>query len=267
MSIDYLVDNEEVKKQLVLKPVLEEAKDKLQAIIANQRLGDEPVQVTIGTLSASEAIGSPRRNDYALLEGKEVMIEARFRGSFGQAFTDQPHDFSGLLKDVINLRLNTKHDRAIFVATLNAVTAHLGMVTGVRHCRDKEPEECATQIAQYILTNYGRVKIGMVGYQPAILENLTTTFGADNVRCTDLNPKNIGSQKFGVEIWDGSSQNTELSRWCDLLLVTSSTLTNNTFDAIRAEADSQGKRLIIFGVTGAGTSALLGLERVCFQAH
>jgi hypothetical protein len=251
---------------LVLKPVLEEARDKLQAIIASQRLGDEPVQVTIGTLSARQAIGNPRRKDYALLEGKEVMIEARFRGSFGQAFTNQPHDFSGLLKDVLNLGLKN-HDRAIFVATLNTVTAHLGMVTGVRHCRDKEPEECATQIAKYILTNYGRVKIGMVGYQPAILENLATTFGADNVRCTDLNPKNISSQKFGVEIRDGSSQNTELARWGDLLLVTSSTITNNTFDAIRAEADSQGKRLINFGVTGAGVSALLGLERVCFQAH
>ena len=252
---------------MALKPVLEESKEKLQAIITNQRLGDEPVQVTIGTLSARQAIGSPKRKDYALLEGKEVMIEAQFRGSFGQAFTDQPHDFSGSLNDVLNLRLNTNHDRAIFVATLNAVTAHLDMVTGVRHCRDKEPEECATQIAQYILTNYGRVKIGMVGYQPAILENLTTTFGANNVRCTDLNPKNIGSQKFGVEIWDGNSQNAELAGWYDLLLVTSSTITNNTFDTIRAAADSQDKRFITFGVTGAGISALLGLERVCFQAH
>jgi len=252
---------------LVLKPVLEEARDKLQTIIANQRLGDEPVQVTIGTLSARQAIGSPRRKDYALLEGKEVMIEAQFRGSFGQAFTNQPHDFAGLLKDVLKLRLNTNYDRAIFVATLNAVTAHLGMATGVRHCRNKEPEECAAQIAQYVLTNFGRVKIGMVGYQPAILENLATTLGANNVRCTDLNPKNIDSQKFGAEIWDGRSENTKLARWSDILLVTSSTTTNDTFDAIRAEADLQGKRLIIFGVTGAGVSALLGLERVCFQSH
>ena len=250
-----------------MKPALEEARDKLQTIIANHRLGDEPVQITVGTLSARQAIGSPSRQDYALLEGKEVMIEAQFKGSFGQAFTDQPHDFAGLLKDILNLSLNTNYDRAIFVATLNAVTAHLGMVTGVRHCRDREPEECAAQIAQYVLTNFGRVKIGMVGYQPAILENLVSTLGANNVRCADLNPKNIGSQKFGAEIWDGRSENTKLARWCDLLLVTSSTTTNNTFDAIRAEAVLQGKRLIIFGVTGAGVSALLGLERVCFQAH
>ena len=252
---------------MALKPVLEEAKEKFQTIIANHRLSDEPVQIAIGTLSAKQAIGSPSRQDYALLEGKEVMIEAQFKGSFGQAFTDKPHDFAGLLKDVISLSLNTNDNRAIFVAALNAVTAHLGMATKVRHCRDKEMEECAAQIAQYILTKFGRVRVGMVGYQPAILENLVLTFGADNVRCTDLNPKNIGSLKYEAEIWDGRTETEKFIKWCDLLLVTSSTITNSTFDGIRAEAVSQGKQLIIFGVTGAGVSALLDLERVCFSAH
>ncbi len=252
---------------MTLKPVLEEAREKLKTIIAEHRFGDEPVEVTIGTLSTEQAIGSPSRQDYALLEGKEVMIEARFKGSFGQAFTDQPHEFAGLLMDVMHLGLDTKDDRAIFVATLNAVTAHLGMATGVRHCRDKEPEECAAEIAQYILNKFGRVKVGLVGYQPAILENLVNTFGEDNVRGTDLNPRNVSTHKFGVEIWGGGTETTRLINWCDLLLVTSSTIVNNTFDGIREEAVSQGKHLIVFGVTGAGVSALLGLERVCFRAH
>ena len=252
---------------MALKPVLEEAKEKLQTIIANHRLGDELVQIAIGTLSTKQAIGTPSRQDYALLEGKEVMIEAQFKGSYGQAFTDQPHDFSGLLKDVMSLRLETNDDRAIFVATLNAVAAYLGMVTGVRHCRDKEPEECAAEISRYILTNCGMVRIGMVGYQPAILENLVGTFGADSVRCTDLNPKNAGLLKFGAEIWDGRTETSRLIQWCDLLLATSSTIVNNTFDGIRAEVVSQDRQLIIFGVTGAGVSALLDLKRVCFQAH
>jgi uncharacterized protein (DUF4213/DUF364 family) len=252
---------------LALEPVLEEAKEKLQSIIDDHQLGDEPVEVTIGTLSAEQAIGSPGRQDYALLEGREVMIEARFQRSYGQAFTDKPHDFTGSLKDVLSLSLSTNDKRAIFVATLNAVTAHLGMVTGVRHCRDKEPEECAAQIARYIMDSFGRVKVGMVGYQPAILENLVNTLEADNARCTDLSPKNVGSRRFGVEIWDGISQKSKLISWCNLLLVTSSTIVNNTFDGIRAEAASKEKRLIVFGVTGAGISALLGLERLCFQAH
>ena len=55
--------------------------------------------------------------------------------------------------------------------------------------------------------------------------------------------------------------------WCDILLATSSTIVNDTFDGIKAEIDARGKKLIIFGVTGAGVSALIGLERLCFQPH
>jgi uncharacterized protein (DUF4213/DUF364 family) len=252
---------------LALKPVLEEARGKIGKIITDRRFGNEAVQVKIGTLTTKQAIGNPSRRDFALLEGREVMIEAKFKGSYGQAFTDQPHEFSGSLNDVMNMGLETNGNRAAFVATLNAVTAHLRMVTGVRHCRDEEPEKCAAEIARHILTNCGKLKIGMVGYQPAILESLVSTFGADSVRCTDLNPGNVGSLKFGTEIQDGRNETERLISCCQVLLVTSSTIVNNTFDGIRAEAISQGKRLINFGVTGAGTSALLGLDRVCFQAH
>ena len=252
---------------MAIKPVLKEVKEKLQAIAASHHLGDAAVRVTIGTLSVKQAIGSPSRQDFPLLQGKEVMIEAQFLGSYGQAFTDRPHDFTGSLNDVLGLSLNTNDNRAIFIATLNAVAAHLNLVTGTRHCHDEEPEKCASQIAQHILADSGKVKVGLIGLQPAILENLVLTFGTDNVRCTDLNPKNIGAIKYGAEIWDGRTDTEKLIKWCDLLLATSSTIVNNTFDEIREKAISQGKRLIIFGVTGAGVSALVGLEILCFQPH
>jgi uncharacterized protein (DUF4213/DUF364 family) len=252
---------------LALKPVLTEAKEKLWAIAASHHLGDTEVRVTIGTLSVKQAIGSPSRQDFPLLQGKEVMIEAQFRESFGQAFTDRPSNFSGSLNDVLDLNLNASGNRAIFVATLNAVAAHLNMVTRTRHCHDEEPEECSSQIAQYILADSGKVKVGLIGLQPAILENLVLTFGTDNVRCTDLNPDNIGTKKYGAEIWDGRMDTERLIKWCDLVLATSSAIVNNTFDEIREKAISQGKRLITFGVTGAGVSALVGLEILCFRAH
>jgi uncharacterized protein (DUF4213/DUF364 family) len=252
---------------LAIKPVLKEAKEKLQAITASHRLGDAAVRVTIGKLSVKQAIGSPSRQDFPLLQGKEVMIEAHFQGSYGQAFTDQPNDFTGSLNDVLGLSLNTNDNRAIFIATLNAVTAHLNLVTRTRHCHDEEPEKCASQIAHHILAVSGKVKVGLIGLQPAILENLVLTFGTDNVRCTDLNPNNISSRKYGAEIWDGRTDTEKPIKWCDLLLATGSTIINNTFDEIREKATSQGKRLIIFGVTGAGVSALVGLEILCFQPN
>ena len=250
-----------------MKSIIEKAKEKLQEIVAEHNFGDELVEVTVGTLTAEEAIGSPSRQDFPLLEGREVMIEARFRDSYGQAFTDRPNEFKGSLNDVLDMTLDSTDNRAVFDATLNAVMSHLDMVTGVRHCHDEEPEKCAGEIAQYILEKFGRVKVGMIGYQPAILENLVTTLGADNVRCTDLNPKNIGTKKFGAEIWDGRTDTERLISWCDIVLATSSTVVNATYDEIKTLADTHGKRLIIFGVTGAGISALLGLERLCFQPH
>jgi hypothetical protein len=230
-------------------------------------LGEEDVQVIVATLSAQEAIGNPDRDDYALLEGKEVMIEAQFQGGFGQAFTDQPQGFQGQLKGVLELNLGTKHNRAILIATLNAVMAHLGMVTGTRHCRDKEPEECASEITKNLLGRFGKITVGLVGYQPAILAHLVEGFGVDNVRCSDLNPKNVTSKKFGVEILNGKEATHKLIQGSDLVLVTSSTMVNNTFDGIQQEALALGKRLITFGVTGAGMSALMDVERLCFRPH
>jgi uncharacterized protein (DUF4213/DUF364 family) len=250
-----------------LKPILIELKEKLEAIAADRNMGEVTVRVKIGTLSVKQAIGSPKRQDYPLLQGKEVMIEAQFRESCGQAFTDKPGDFEGTLNDVLRLPLDSNEHRAIFIATLNAVAAYQGMVTGTRHCRNEEPEECAREIARTILDKYGRVKVGMIGLQPAILENLAVTLGKENVLCTDLNPDNIGATKYGVVIRDGKTETDNLIRWCDLVLATSSTIVNNSFDGIRESATREGKRLVIFGVTGAGAAALAGLERLCFKGN
>ena len=142
---------------MALVPLLGKAKERFSALVHELELGEENVQITVSTLSAQEAIGSPNREDYALLEGKEVMIEAEFRESFGQAFTDQPKGFHGQLKAVLGLNLDTKHNRAIFIATLNAVMAHQGMVTGTRHCRDEEPEECAAEIDKNLQGRFGKI--------------------------------------------------------------------------------------------------------------
>ncbi len=248
-------------------PIIEEAKTIFRDIVSKHDLAGEKVRVTVGTLTPQQAIGTPERPDFALLHGKEVMIEAQFRESFGQAFTSQPQTFDGLVTDVLSMGLESGDSRAIFIATLNAVAAHLGMVAGVRHCRNEEPEMCGSEIARQVLKRFGRIRIGLVGYQPAILDHLVRQFSADNVICSDLDARNIGSTRFGTRIRDGKTENADIVRWCDLLLVTSSTIVNNTLDGLRAAVVAEGKHLTMFGVTGAGISALLGLERICPRAH
>jgi len=244
--------------------ILGRVKEALSAIVADHQLGRESVRVVVGPLSAAQAIGHPERQDYPLLEGKEVMMEAEVRGSFGQAFTDRPRSFEGSVEDVQRLTLDTSDNRAVFISTLNAVACHVGIARGTRHCRDDDPETCGAEIASRLFRDFGRIRIGLVGFQPAMLAHLTERFGAGNVRCTDLSAANIGSCKCGVGIEDGRTDTGKVIDWCDLLLVTGSAIVNATFDEIYAQAvTSRRKPLVVFGVTGAGAAALLGLERVC----
>lgn len=252
---------------MALIPILQEAKRRFSTLVTQHQLGNQRVQVIVEPLSPKQAIGSPSRQDFALLEGKEVIVEARFRESFGHAFTDRPRRFDGTIDEVLCLSLDTSGNRAVFISTLNAMASHLGIATAVRHCRDDEPDRCGSQIALNLREKFGRIKIGLIGFQPAILQNLSQSFGIDNVRCTDLNPKNIGLYKSGVAIWDGKTETSRLINWCDLLLVTSSAIANGTFDDICQEAASAGKRLILFGVTGAGICALTGIEIICPFGH
>lgn len=243
---------------------LDQVRERFSALVAEHELLQDPVRVRIGPLSPRQAIGQPARQDFALLVGREVMVEAEFRGSFGHAFTDDPLSFEGTVGQVEGLELDSGGKRAVYIATLNAVSRHLGMVEETRHCKDEEPERCGSEMALQLLRDYGRVRVGLVGYQPAILEHLAGVFGPENVRCTDLSPGNVGSDRFGVPVWDGRTDTDSLVDWCELLLVTSSTLVNGTFDEIHERAvQSKGKPLVLFGVTGAGVAALLGLKRLC----
>lgn len=243
--------------------ILQRARRALSRIIADHRLGREAVRVTVEPLSAEQVIGHPCRPGFALAEGQEVMVEAEFRGTFGQAFTDHPRSFEGTIEDVQHLALDTNDNRAVFISTLNAVASHLGMIEGTQHCRDDDPERCGSEIASLLLRDFGEVRIGLVGFQPALLAHLAEHFGANNIRCTDLNPANIGSRKGGVGIEDGRTDTGNVVAWSDVLLVTGSAIVNDTFDDIYEAVASGEKALLVFGVTGAGTAALLGLKRVC----
>ena len=200
------------------------------------------------------------------MEGKERVIEATVRGARGQAFTDSPSDFEGTFRDVLDLPLDMNRHRAIFIAAMNAALAHLGMVKGTVHCRDDAPETCGFDMAMSARMLDAQT-IGLVGYNPAIAEALVREYGTEAVRITDLNPQNIGAEKFGITIWDGRTRTGELVKRCDLILVTGTTLVNGTFDEILQWALEAHKRLVVFGITGAGVCHLIDLDRWCSQAQ
>jgi hypothetical protein len=243
--------------------ILDKTVTQFKRIAEKENLLDAEVSVLVKPLTPEEAIGKPGRRDFPIIIGKERVIEATVIGSKGHAYTDSPRDFWGAMKDVLNLELNTNYNRAIYIASLNAVMSKLEMVDKTVHCKDEEPEKCALEIADHLLNKYGKVNVGLIGLNPAIAERLVDTFRADNVRITDLSKDNIGKYKFGVEIWDGITRTEDLVKCSDVVIFTGTTLVNDTFDRIWNLIQSGEKKYLVYGVTAAGVCKLLEIDRIC----
>jgi len=237
--------------------VLEEAKNEFVRTCTEAGL-DLNKPVGIRPLSSGDAIGDAR-DDFVLKKGKEYVIEAVFETGRGQA----PRRWDGSLREVLSLDLSDVSRRGVIVATMNAVLRYLGLATGTIHCRDEDPVNCGAQIADRLARRFGCRRFGAVGLQPAILEALVERFSAEAVRVVDLNPENIGSTKYGVEVWNGQTELSRLVQWCEIGLATGSSIVNGTIDEIVGCFKDKGKALIFFGNTISGVAALLNLDRLC----
>jgi len=237
----------------------EDIKERFFNLIKDKNLMSLKVQIVSAIpLTPQEVIGKPERNDFPLLKGKEVMIQANFEGNLGQAFTDMPGNYSGSLREILAMSLDNNFKRAVFIATLNAVLRHLNYISKTVHCKDKEPGECATHLVDYIKERFGQPRIAFIGMQPAIVEALSTHF---KIRVADLDPDNIGRKKCGVIIED-VSLTKEILSWADIVLATGTTVVNNTLTPLLIE-----KPIIFYGVTIAGVAYLKGYEQYCFCGH
>lgn len=236
-------------------------KSQFKDVLEANNLSSDEVVIKSKALTPEEAIGKPGRRDYPILTGKEIMLEADFRGSKGQAFTDAPAEFQGTMDKILSLDLNEdQHARGLFIAALNAVTRYLGLSEKTIHCKNDEPEECAKQAVDFIMEKYGDIKIALVGYQPSLLENLSKCF---QLRVLDLNPQNVGEIRYGVAVEHGIDDFEEvIMDWADLVLCTGSTLCNGTIiNFLDLEKD-----VLFFGTTLAGAADMLGCRRMCFLA-
>jgi hypothetical protein len=247
--------------------LIEQARERFRQHLVSRGILDDAVMVHTRVLPAEEAVGArPGFSDLALLRGKEVLIEALFRGARGHAFTDAPGDWRGTLREALDLRLDSSHNRALLLAIMNAVLRESGLISATIHCRNEDIARCGEEMAQMLRQEFGPVRVGLVGYQPGLLGGLARHFGADHVRVTDLMQSNVGRVVEGVEVWDGASRGDELVANSDVLLVTGSTAANGTLDALLAAASAHGVPLITFGVTGAAIAHLCGLRRLCLRA-
>jgi uncharacterized protein (DUF4213/DUF364 family) len=219
--------------------------------------------VKVVPLTPEEAIGTPERRDFPIIVGKERVIEARISGTKGQAFTDSPEEYTGVLGEIAQLDLSSNQERAVFIAAVNATLSSLGRVNATVHCKDEDPERCAVVIADTVEERFGNVSVGLIGLNPAIAERLVDKFGPNQVHITDLYRDNIGKWKFGVEVWDGSTRTDDLVAGSDVVVFTGTTLANATFDGIWRSIQLHRKQYLVYGITAAGVCHLMGIDRIC----
>ncbi len=243
--------------------VIEELRRIFSDIAGQYDLMSEKVHVTVKPISVRQAIGTPERDDFPIQKGKERIIEATFKQSRGQAFTDAFCDFNDNIAGLLRLDLNDPFNRSVFTASVNAVLLHLGMVKGTVHCRDKEPTQCAPKLLGYLREHYPETRrVALVGLQPAMAEVLAEAY---DLNIVDLDPDNIGRKTADITIRDGKTDLTEVIHESDVVVATGSTLSNNTMDAVRKA--SGARPLIFFGITVSGAASLLNLERFCPFGH
>lgn len=236
----------------------EELKRKFLDILKKNNIVDENIVVNTKSLTAIEAIGQTKRKDFPILNGKEIMMEAEFKGAIGQAFTSSPCNFSGSLEEIMNLDLKEDYNKGIFIATLNAVLLHLGYIKGNIHCKNEEPELCGKSFGEYFKQNYKNKKVALIGFQPAILENLKDIV---KLRVLDLNEENVDKEKYGVLIEDGIDNYKEVViDWADIVLCTGSTVLNGSI----VNFLNIGKPVIFYGTSISGTAYLMNLDRLCY---
>jgi uncharacterized protein (DUF4213/DUF364 family) len=228
---------------------------KFVVLIKEHHLESEEAIICTKPLTPEEAIGNPEDKDYPLITGRERMMQAQFKNACGQAYTDIYGNYTGKLIDIANIELKNNFRRAIFISSLNATMRYLGLIEKTMHCKDNEPRECSTQLVEYIKKKYGQPKIAMAGLQPRMVESLSKTF---EIKVTDMDHANFNSEKLGVIIQSPQKTGEHLD-WCDLIVVTGSTIVNNTIGDFLTD-----KPKMFYGVTISGAARILGLENFCY---
>jgi hypothetical protein len=231
-------------------------KNEFLKLINSACLADERAEYSV---LGSDFVKLPS-NEYALMKGKEVIVDCKINGFHGQAFTDTPKLFSGRIVGVAEFALGGSGERGIFFATLNAVMRKLGLIERTVHCRGADADKCGRLLAEEILTKFGNVKVGHIGYQPGHVKATSAKF--NKVYVTDLNPENVGKVKFGLKILDGS-MNEDILRKVNVACITGSAIVNGTLFKLLECCERYKVNYILYGVTIKGAARIFGYDVFC----
>jgi len=194
--------------------------------------------------------------DYALIRGPEILLTCNVLGYYGQAFTVAPRNYRGKLLDVFKMDLSSIYNRGIFYAILNALLRKIGIINRSCHCTGNEAELCGKVLVNHIVEKHGLgIRILHIGYHPSHVHELYHVF-RDNLLITDLREDIIWKIKNGRTIYDGTGNDVYI-RNVDVVLVTGSSIINDTFWNIISSSIIGNAKVIMYGITGLGASRLI----------
>ncbi len=241
------------------KKINEILKSKFIDIVKSKNLTDEKITIKTKVLSETEAIGNPINKDYPLLLGKERLMQARYKGSTGVAFSDIYGNYEDSLYNILEMKLTNNYRRAIFISVLNAVLKDLGLIERTAHCKNDELLLCRDQLEMFVKDKFGSPSILMIGFQPRFAEVLSEKF---STVILDMDRKNIGKKIKNSSIESDQNWEKYINNH-DLIFVTGSAFVNDT----ASNFILSGKTTVFYGVTCAGPCYLLGLPRYCPQGN
>ena len=240
--------------------LIEEAVLKINPLVKKHNLLNEKIEIIVD-----------KSYDGTCLDGKEVRVDVSFLNKKTEVFTDEPSSFSGALKDILNLPLNTNKNRALVAGAINGVMKHLNMVDGSLCDRERFSSLCAEEMADRLYKRWGdNLTIALIGFQNDIAEALVDKFSKNNIEITDLDKDNLGKSVKGVEIKDGRQWTAKAVEKNFLALVSATTIINNTAEDILdlSKKDNKSRIVIFYGTSISGVASLLGyLRRLCLKSH
>lgn len=247
----------EKTKKIIQKHNLSQETIKCE-IIAKGTTKNTPLEKTKNNKTTEHRFKLPSK-EYALTKGKEVLVRSQIKNSYGDAFTDKPKTFKGKLKKIPELAQGDKSDKAIFFSALNATLNEHGKIETPVHCKQGDPIKCGKKLVEHILNKFGKEKIAHIGYHPGHLEACSKTF---KNYLTDLNPENIGKQKFRITVQNGT-KNEEVIEKTDIACITSSSIVNGSLPQLLDWCEKHNTEPIIYGVSGVSAVKLLNLNGFC----
>jgi len=210
--------------------------------------------VTVTVSEEPEHTLRPPEDPPSTVAKPEYCVTAQIRGVKGEAYTETPEPFCGTLQDALSIPVTEKGISAVTISAINAAMNALSLSPGVFSNDQQFHIHYADALCRYVSEHYGNTRIVLVGYDGYIVKRFMEE-GLD-FWTLDLNPDHITQNRFGHVIVNGARKNRDSSlAWGRIFLVTGSSLCNGTIIPYL----ESGKELLFYGVTCAGTAALLNL--------